>query len=93
MPAYDIGSPVFDRVTIRLHNGKTFTIACRNNSADNKYIQSIRLNGQPHQQVWVNHGDIVNGGTLELKMSDTPNKDLGADPTTFPPSAMLLTPR
>lgn len=93
VPAYDICSPVFDRVSIRLHNGKTLSIVCRNNSADNKYIQSIRLNGHPHQQVWISHEDIANGAKLELQMGNTPNKELGADASALPPSAMMLTPK
>ena len=78
VPAYDLGSPVFDKTTIRLHNGKTLRIISHHNSKDNKYVESIRLNGQPLQQVWFRHADIVNGGTLELKMSHTPNTQLGA---------------
>jgi predicted alpha-1,2-mannosidase len=93
VPIYDLCSPVFDRVTLRLPNGKNFTVICRNNSANNKYIQSIRLNGQPWQKVWLNHVDIVNGGTLELQMGNTPNKNLGANPADFPPSTMATDPR
>jgi predicted alpha-1,2-mannosidase len=92
VPVYAMCSPVFDRVTIHLHNGKTFSIVCKNNSSDNKYIQSIRLNGQPLNQVWFKHTDLVNGGTLKLQMGDTPNKTLGTDPSTFPPSAMSVDP-
>jgi len=93
VPIYDLTSPVFDTVTIRLHNGKTLKIVCRDNSRDNKYIQSIRLNGQPLNQVWLRHADIANGGTLELQMSNTPNKQLGSDPATFPPSSIDLDPK
>ncbi|HXI70296.1 MAG TPA: GH92 family glycosyl hydrolase [Verrucomicrobiae bacterium] len=92
VPVYDITSPVFDRVTIKLHNGKTFSIVCRNNSADNKYIQSIKLNGKSQSRVWLAHVDIVNGGTLELQMGNTPNKELGSNPDDFPPAAMNLNP-
>jgi predicted alpha-1,2-mannosidase len=92
VPIYDLGSPVFDRTTIHLHNGKTIRIICRNNSLDNKYIQSIRLDGKPLNQVWFRHADIVNGGTLILQMGNTPNKELGADPSMFPPSAMSINP-
>jgi predicted alpha-1,2-mannosidase len=84
VPIYDIGSPVFDRITVALPNGKALRIICRNNSRDNKYIQSIRFNGKPWQQVWFKHSEIVNGGTLELEMGNTPNVELGADPSTFP---------
>ena len=92
VPIYDLCSPVFDRITIRLHNGKTIKIICRNNSKDNKYIQSILLNGKPLDQVWIRHADIVNGGTLELQMGNTPNKDLGADQPKYPPSTMEVRP-
>ena len=51
VPIYDLASPVFDKITIRLHNGKSLQIICRNNSRDNKYIQSIRLNGKILNQV------------------------------------------
>lgn len=92
VPVYDLASPVFDRISIRLHNGKTFTIVCRNNSADNKYIQSMTLNGQPLTHYWIKHGDIENGSTLELQMGNTPNKTLGVNPTDLPQSAMDLNP-
>ena len=92
VPIYDLASPVFDRVTIRLHNGKTFRIVCLNNSKDNKYIQAIRLNGKALNQVWLRHTDILGGGTLELQMGDVPNTTLGSDPAHFPPSAMAINP-
>jgi predicted alpha-1,2-mannosidase len=92
VPIYDLCSPVFDRVTIKLHNGKTFTIVCPNNSKDNKYIQSIKLNDQPQSQVWIRHADVIKGGTLELQMGNTPNKELGVNPADFPPSTMSMNP-
>ena len=93
VPVYNICSPVFDKITIRQDNGKSFSIICRDNSADNKYIQSVRLNGKPLNQVWFRHADLVHGGRLELQMGDVPNENLGADPATFPPSTMATDPR
>ena len=92
VPIYDLASPVFDKITIRLHNGKSLQIICRNNSRDNKYIQSIRLNGKILNQVWFRHADVVNGGMLELELGNTPNKNLGAAPADLPPSAMAVNP-
>ncbi len=92
VPVYDITSPVFDRITIKLHYGKTLSFVCRNNSADNKYIQSIKLNGHSQSHVWITHADIVKGGTLELQMGNTPNKALGSNPADFPPATMNLNP-
>jgi predicted alpha-1,2-mannosidase len=76
-PVYSIGSPLFTQTSIHLENGKTFTIKARNVSDSNKYIQSARLNGKAWNKPWFTHEDIVNGGTLELVMSDRPNKQWG----------------
>jgi predicted alpha-1,2-mannosidase len=92
IPTYDIGSPIFEKATIHLKNGKDFVIVARNTSRDNKYVQSIRLNGQPLNQVWFRHADIANGGTLELMMGDAPNLALGSDPATFPPDSLSTKP-
>jgi predicted alpha-1,2-mannosidase len=93
VPVYNLASPVFDRVDIKLHNGNTFSIVARDNSANNKYIQSIQFNGQPQSKVWLRHADVIKGGTLELQMGDTPNQALGSKPEDFPPSALTLDPR
>jgi predicted alpha-1,2-mannosidase len=92
IPIYDVGSPVFNKVTIRLKNGKEFSIVAHNASHDNKYVQSIRLNGQPLNQVWFRHADIANGGMLEMTMGNTPNTSLGADTSSFPPSSLAVKP-
>jgi predicted alpha-1,2-mannosidase len=92
VPIYDLASPVFDRIKIRLHNGKSFRIVCLDNSKDNKYIEAIRLNGKPLNEVWLRHADIVSGGTLELQMGNVPNTHLGVDPTELPPSAISINP-
>jgi predicted alpha-1,2-mannosidase len=92
IPTYDVGSPVFEKATIHLKNGKNFVIVARNASRDNKYVQSIRLNGHALNQVWFRHADIANGGTLEVIMGDTPNRTLGVDPATFPPDSLAVKP-
>jgi predicted alpha-1,2-mannosidase len=92
IPTYDVGSPVFDKATIHLKNGKDFVVIARNTSHDNKYVQSIVFNGQPLNQVWFRHADIANGGTLEVIMGDTPNLHLGSDPATFPPDSLAVKP-
>jgi len=87
VPVYDLGSPVFNRVTIRLENGKTFKLIARDSSPDNKYIQSVKLDGKSLNQVWFRHANIANGGTLELQMGNTPNRSLGTVPESLPPSS------
>lgn len=92
IPTYDVGSPVFDKVTIHLKNGRQFSINVHNNSHDNKYVQGIRLNEKTLDRVWFRHADIANGGTLELTMGDTPNTSLGSAVSTFPPASLAVNP-
>lgn len=93
VPVYTLTSPVFDEITLKLPGGKTFTVVARNNARNNKYIQSISLNGKPLDRLWLKHSEIAAGGTLTLELSDTPNRQLGSDPSTFPPSALGLNPK
>ncbi|MFT7037059.1 MAG: putative alpha-1,2-mannosidase [Cyclobacteriaceae bacterium] len=69
---YQITSPVFDKIELQLdkeyYNGNKFTIIARNNSKENIYIKSIKLNGQKLDRFWISHEEIVNGGVLELEM-------------------------
>ena len=83
---YNVGSPIFRRVAIRLANGRTFTVIAKNCSRDAKYIQSARLDGKPLDRPWFTHADLVGGGTLELTMGDRPNEAWGAAPGAEPPS-------
>jgi hypothetical protein len=79
MDYYVIGSPLFDKVTINLENGKKFEIVAKNNSEKNVYIQSASLNGNPYQQSYLKHEDIMNGGKLVFEMGEAPNKDWAAE--------------
>jgi predicted alpha-1,2-mannosidase len=72
---YDIGSPIFEKVTIDVGNNKKFLIKARDVSSKNKYIQSAQLNGKPLYNPWFRHSDLIDGGTLVLKMGERPNKE------------------
>lgn len=85
-PVYEIGSPIFAKTAIRMGNDKVFTILANHVSAQNKYIQSASLNGQPLNKPWFRHADIANGGTLILEMGNTPNRQWGSAPEDAPPS-------
>lgn len=74
-PVYSIGRPFFDKVTINLPgDNKTFTILTKNNSKDNKYIQSATLNGKELNVPFIEHKDIAAGGTLEITLTNQPTK-------------------
>lgn len=69
-----IGSPLFDKATVNVGGGKTFTIVAKNNSDKNIYVQSARLNGKTLKNSYVDFNDIRRGGTLELVMGPKPSK-------------------
>ena len=78
-----IGSPLFDKATVNVGAGKTFTVVAKNNSDRNIYVQSARLNGKALKNSYIDFNDIRHGGTLELVMGPKPSK-WGAAPACRP---------
>ena len=74
---YEIGSPIFEKATLNLEDGKTFVIEAENVSDKNYYIQSAILNGQAFNQTAITHQQILAGGTLHFVMGPQPNKNWG----------------
>jgi predicted alpha-1,2-mannosidase len=78
-PVYEIGSPIFEKITIQLddkyYSGKEFVIRAKNTSKTNKYIQSATLNGKALNKFWIYHSELVKGGELVLEMGPEPNKE------------------
>jgi predicted alpha-1,2-mannosidase len=89
-PVYSIGSPIFNKIKIKLSNGKLFEIEAQNVSDDNKYIQSAKLNGKNWDKPWFSQKDMENGGKLVLIMGDKANKQWGSSLEKVPPSAEPL---
>jgi putative alpha-1,2-mannosidase len=87
IPVYEITSPVFDSITIRLdpayYKGKQFSIITHNASQANIYIRKARLNNKDLQTFWFTHKDFAEGGTLEIWLGPQPNKNWGIE--TLPP--------
>jgi predicted alpha-1,2-mannosidase len=76
---FELASPLFEKVEIHLSDGKTFTVTATNNSPENLYIQSARLNGTAYDKCYVDYADIVRGGKLELVMGSQPNTAWGVE--------------
>ena len=68
---YWFGSPLFDRAELKVEGG-VFTITAENNSAENKYIQRVWLDGQLYTKPWIAHADVVRGGELRFEMGAEP---------------------
>lgn len=80
---YIFGSPLFDEATLNVGNGKTFRVVAHNNSSENKYIQSAKLNGKPYTRSYIDFKDIVRGGTLEFVMGNK-SSQFGVKPSDRP---------
>lgn len=88
---YLINAPYFEKTTIHQENGKDFIIEARNFSSTNTHIQSAQLNGVDYIKSWIEHRDIVKGGTLVLNMGATPSEKWGTEilPPSFSDSELL----
>jgi predicted alpha-1,2-mannosidase len=89
-PIYEIGSPIFEKVTIRLderyYPGGEFIIEAGNSSPGKDFIRKAKLNGEEMESPWFPHSDFAGGGRLVLKMSSKPEKEWGSSPEKAPPS-------
>lgn len=74
---YVMGSPMFNKITLNLENGKKFIIDASANSRENVYIKSATLNGKSYTHNFIKHSDLVNGGILKLEMSNQPELTRG----------------
>lgn len=78
------GTPFFDKASVDVGHGKTFTVIAKDRSDKNFYIQSVKLNGQPYRKSFITYKDITDGGSLEFTMGAAPNKTFGVAPEDRP---------
>jgi predicted alpha-1,2-mannosidase len=81
---YVLGTPLFKNMTVTLDNGKKIVINAPNNSAANKYIQTLTLNGKPYDLNYLKHADLAKGAVLNFTMSAKPNTQRGTKESSFP---------
>jgi predicted alpha-1,2-mannosidase len=76
---FEITTPLFNRIQFNLDNGKKFIISAANNSPENIYIQSAKLNGKIYDKCYIDYADIIKGGQLELVLGSEPNVEWGLE--------------
>ncbi len=80
-----IGSPLFAKATVHLENGRTLTIRAPGNSAENRYVAGMTVNGKPWNRTVIPHRLLAEGGDIEFAMSAQPGH-WGRDAAALPPS-------
>ena len=74
---YVMGAPLFKKATLHLANGEDFVIEAPENSAENRYIDNLSLNGKAYTRNYITHSDIMAGGKMSIKMCAEPNTQRG----------------
>jgi predicted alpha-1,2-mannosidase len=81
---YVLGAPLFKKVTLTLENGKVVTINAPKNSAENRYVTTLTVDGKPYTNTWLSHKALQKGEVINFNMSATPNKARGTKATDVP---------
>lgn len=74
---YAVGTPYFDRVTLKLENGKKVTITANGNVADAPYINNMQVNGSEYTHNYIDHNTLMNGANISFSLSAKPNYQRG----------------
>ena len=77
-------APLFKKITVKLENGKEVILNAPENSADNKYIQSMTFTGTDYSKNWLSYPELMKGATINFKMGNQPNMKRGIDDKDFP---------
>jgi predicted alpha-1,2-mannosidase len=85
-PTFQFGSPLFEKVTIRLSDtpGHRLIIETKNNMPDNLYIRNLTFDDEPIENCWIDREKLLQGGKLIFEMDSVPNENWGVN--TPPPS-------
>ena len=81
---YVLGAPLFKKLTLKLENGKELVINAPENSDENRYIETMKVDGKTYDKNWLSHQAIMDGMTIDYDMSETPNKSRGTKKSAYP---------
>ena len=81
---YVLGAPYFKKMTLHLENGKDIVITAPNQSDENRYVGTLRVNGAEYDKNYVNHTDLVAGMKMDYTMQSQPNRQRGTSADAAP---------
>ena len=74
---YAMGSPLFQKILVKLENGKTIQIEAPDNNKQTRYVNDVKVNGKSVSRTWLEHDELTKGATIKFQMSSKPNKKRG----------------
>ena len=81
---YAMGSPLFQKILVKLENGKTIQIEAPNNNKQTRYVKDVKVNGKSVSRTWLEHDELTKGATIKFQMSSKPNTKRGTDEKDAP---------
>lgn len=81
---YAMGSPLFQKILVKLENGKTIQIEAPDNNNQTRYVKDVKVNGKSVSRTWLEHDELTKGATIKFQMSSKPNKKRGTDEKDAP---------
>ena len=81
---YAMGSPLFQKILVKLENGKTIQIEAPDNNKQTRYVNDVKVNGKSVSRTWLEHDELTKGATIKFQMSSKPNKKRGTDEKDAP---------
>lgn len=81
---YAMGSPLFQKILVKLENGKTIQIEAPNNNKQTRYVNDVKVNGKSVSRTWLEHDELTQGATIKFQMSSKPNTKRGTDEKDAP---------
>ena len=81
---YVMGAPLFKKATLCLENGNEVSIHAPENSDKNIYMDAMKVNGREYTRNYLTHGDLMEGASIEIKMSAVPNVQRGTEKNDLP---------
>jgi predicted alpha-1,2-mannosidase len=88
---YVLGAPLFKKATVHLENGKDVVINAPHNNAENRFIKSVKFDGETYTKNYLKHSELMDGVAIEIEMDDTPNIERGINDSDFPYSYSIKT--
>ena len=74
---YAMGSPLFQKILVKLENGKTIQIEAPDNNKQTRYVKDVKVNGKSVSRTWLEHDELTKGATIKFQMSSKPNTKRG----------------